>query len=54
MAVDLLGLDSTKPYDFIAGFGLGIALGDVILGIIFTSRYTAKIKAFKMRLLHKA
>ena len=49
-----LGLEETAPYEAIGSFGLGIAFGMVILGVIFTSAYAAKIREFKMRLLRKA
>ena len=48
-----LGLENTSPYEAIGSFGLGIAFGMIIIGVIFTSRYSAKIRAFKMRLLGK-
>ena len=37
----------------IAGLGLGIAFGMIIVGVIFTSRYAARIREFKLRLLGK-
>ena len=49
-----LGLDETAPYEMIGSFGLGIAFGMIIIGVIFTSRYALKIREFKMRLLNKA
>ncbi len=39
--------------DMIDGVCLGIPLGLMIFGTIITSRYGAKIRAFKMRLLHR-
>lgn len=54
LVIVLLGLEGTSPYEGIASFGLGIAFGMVILGVIFTSRYALKIREFKMRLLAKA
>ncbi len=53
LAITLLGLDKTAPYEAIGSFGLGIAFGMVILGVIFTGRYAAKIREFKLRLLGK-
>ncbi len=50
-AISLLGLDETAPYEFIGSFGLGVAFGMVIVGMIFTSRYAARIREFKLRLL---
>ena len=51
LAVTLLGLDEIPPYEGIASFGLGIAFGMIILGVLFTSRYAARIRDFKHRLL---
>ncbi len=48
-----LGLDDTEPYDLISGVGLGAATGVIICGAIFTGRYAARIRAFKLRLLGK-
>ena len=52
--ISMLGLEDTAPYEAIASFGLGIAFGMVIIGVIFTSRYASRIREFKMRLLNKA
>ncbi|MBQ3384785.1 MAG: helix-turn-helix transcriptional regulator [Erysipelotrichaceae bacterium] len=52
--ISMLGLEDTAPYEAIASFGLGIAFGMVIIGVIFTSRYANRIREFKMRLLKKA
>ena len=53
LATVAFGVDTAEPYETIGSFGLGIAFGMVIVGVIFTSRYAGKIKAFKMRLLHR-
>ena len=53
LVITLLGLDTTSPYEGIGSFGLGIAFGMVILGVVFTSKYVAKIRRFKLRLLGK-
>ena len=53
LAITLLGLDSTSPYEGIGSFGLGIAFGMIVLGVISTSRYAVKIREFKLRLLGK-
>lgn len=37
----------------VSGICLGIAFGMLIFGCLMTSRYAAKIRAFKMRLLHR-
>ena len=47
------GLDNSPVYDTIAGLGLGIAFGMLIIGVIFTSRYEARIREFKRRLLNR-
>ena len=51
LVILFLGLDDKQPYEFIGSFGLGIAMGMIIIGIIFTSRYASKIREFKLRLL---
>jgi len=53
LIITLLGLDTTAPYEDIGSFGLGIAFGMIILGVIFTSKYALKIREFKLRLLNK-
>ena len=54
VVIALLGLENTAPYEAIGSFGLGLAFGVLLLGLIFTGRSAAKIKAFKLRLLGKA
>ncbi len=54
LIITLLGLDETAPYETISGFGLGAAFGMIVLGVLFTSRYASKIRAFKTRLMAKA
>ncbi len=53
LIITLLDLDHTAPYEMIGSFGLGIAFGMIIIGVIFTGRYAAKIREFKLRLLGK-
>ena len=53
LVITFLGLDETAPYEFIGSFGLGIAFGMIIIGVIFTSRYASRIREFKLRLLRK-
>ena len=54
LVIALLGLENTAPYEAIGSFGMGLAFGVLLLGLIFTGRSAAKIKAFKLRLLGKA
>ena len=53
LVITLLGLDKTAPYEAIGSFGLGVGFGMIILGAIFTSRYAARIREGKRRLLGK-
>ena len=54
LAVNAAGLETTSPYEGIGSFGLGIACGMIIIGVLFTGRHAAKIREFKMRLLNKS
>ena len=51
MTIDVLDLMNTPPYDAVAGFLLGLVLGGLLAGALYTSRYMSKIKAAKLRLL---
>ena len=54
LATVALGLNDTDPYEAIGSFGLGIAFGMIIIGVIFTNRYGIRIREFKMRMLGKS
>ncbi|MDE6925681.1 MAG: helix-turn-helix domain-containing protein [Acetatifactor sp.] len=51
--IDMLGLSSTGVYEAIASFALGLVFGGLVMGALVTSRYMAKVQAFKQRLLNK-
>ena len=51
LTIDALGLAATPPYDAISGFLLGLVLGGLLVGALYSSRYMAEIKAAKLRLL---
>ena len=51
--ISILGLEDVPPYELIGSAGLGFAFGMVLIGVIFTSRYAVKIRAFKQRLLNE-
>lgn len=53
MFLDIKGLTETGIYEQIASFALGLVLGILLIGVLFTSRYIAKIKAFKIRILKR-
>ena len=53
MVIDVQGLTTIPVYDNIASFALGLVLGVLILGVLYTSNYMSKIRAFKMRLLNR-
>ncbi|MDE7185952.1 MAG: helix-turn-helix domain-containing protein [Lachnospiraceae bacterium] len=53
MVLEINGLTETGIYEDIASFALGLVLGVMIVGVIYTSRYMVRIKAFKMRLLRR-
>ena len=48
--IDILGLMDKQPYEAIVNIVLGLVMGALITGVIFTSRYGAKIRTAKMRL----
>lgn len=47
------GLADTGIYEDIASFALGLVFGGLLVGVLYTSRYMVKIRAFKMRMLHR-
>ncbi len=53
VALYLLGLAESSPYEFIAGVCLGVCMGMLVVGAIYTSAYGSRIRAAKMRLLHR-
>ena len=53
LAIDIVGLSSTPPYNFISDFALGFVLGVLLTGTLYSTRYGAKIRAAKMRLLKR-
>lgn len=48
--LEIQGLTAIGIYENIASFALGILLGTLITGAIYTSRYIGEIQAFKLRL----
>lgn len=44
---------SDRADNFLGGLCLGITFGMMIVGVIMTSKYAARLRAFKMRLLHR-
>ncbi len=53
MVMDIAGVADMPGYEFFADFCLGLVLGMILIGALFTSRYGAAIRAFKKRLLHR-
>lgn len=53
LVIKALGLEGTEPYDLIGGLGTGFAHGMLLVGIILTSKYEAKLRKFKRRLMKK-
>ena len=47
------GLDMKDGYEQIASYAMGIVGGTLLVGVLYTSGYMEKIKAFKKRVLHK-
>lgn len=44
---------SGELFDFLSGLCFGIMTGVLILGVLYNSRYMAKLRTFKLRLLDK-
>ncbi len=53
MVMDICGLEGSEIYDFISGCMLGIVFGMLIVGFLYTRGYMEKVRAFKLRLLHR-
>ena len=53
MVLELNGLADEGIYEAVASFALGMVFGILMVGVLFTSRYMTKIRAFKMRLLKR-
>ena len=53
LVITIMGLGEVSPYEGIGSFGLGVASGMMVLWVIYTSRYMAKIRKFKKKLLAK-
>ncbi len=51
--IDIAGLERTQPYATIVSIALGFVAGTLLTGLLYASRYIAKIKAAKMRLARK-
>lgn len=53
MLLEGLGMTDSGLTETIASFALGLSFGVLVVGVIYTSRYIAKIRAFKMRILKR-
>lgn len=53
MFLEIRGLTETPVYEDIASCMLGFVFGVLIMGVLYSSRYMAKIQAFKHRLLKR-
>lgn len=53
MAIDIMGLSEVELYKNIGDFALGLVLGDLLLGLLFSSGQMTKVRAAKMRLLRR-
>lgn len=51
--LDFTGLADKNGYAQIASYSMGIVFGALLVGALYTSRYMAKIQAFKQRLFLK-
>ncbi|MGM9661517.1 MAG: hypothetical protein ACI3WR_00295 [Oscillospiraceae bacterium] len=53
MVLEMQGLTAEGPWSGPAGFLLGLVLGSLLMGALYTSRYMSRIRCFKLRLLHR-
>ncbi|MEY8428041.1 helix-turn-helix domain-containing protein [Lachnospiraceae bacterium 46-15] len=53
MVMDIYGLTSRGIYEAISDFVLGLIFGMLILGFLYTRGYLEKVRAFKLRILHR-
>lgn len=51
IAIDLLGLSAVEPYETIVSIALGFNIGTLLTGLLYASRYLAKLKEAKARLM---
>lgn len=51
--IDLLGLERTQPYASIVSVTLGFVGGTLVTGLLYASRYMAKLQAARARLIQK-
>lgn len=51
--IDLLGLERTQPYASIVSVTLGFVGGTLATGLLYASRYMAKLQAARARLIQK-
>lgn len=51
IAIDLLGLSAVEPYETIVSIALGFNIGTLLTGLLYASRYLAKPKEAKARLM---
>ena len=48
--IDILGLSEIEPYNAIGSIALGFVLGTLLTGLLYSSKYIAKIREAKIRL----
>lgn len=53
IALQIAELTDRFPWDFLSGLGQGTALGMLIVGALFTSRYGVRIRACKRALIRR-
>lgn len=53
VGIDIFGLINVQPYEAVVNIALGFILGTLLTGLLYTSRYMSKAKAYKVRLLKK-
>ena len=54
VAIDMLELRDVGIYAYIADFMLGLVFGMILMALLYTSKFMAKCREFKLRLIKRA
>lgn len=51
--LDFSGIGQGGPLEFLSGFLQGLVFGAIVVGLIYTSKYMSRLRAFKLRLIKR-